>query len=130
MIGTNNVMPGQDGSFPLQQLLELEHELEIAMDAIAHNALVEFEQSLWRQEMLCQGLKRALPALVRSPEMGRLRSDLHQAAASLLERKRGFEALVGRSKQNSALLQDLCGLYLHLPLSASASETSSLSCEA
>ena len=37
----------------LQSLHELAHELERAMQAIAHNALAEFEESIANQQSLC-----------------------------------------------------------------------------
>lgn len=113
----------------LKQLADLERELEIATDAIARNSLAEFEQSLWRQEMLCSGLKRSMQSLRRAGLDSQPLKALRASARSVWTANRSYAVLIARTRQSAAVLQDLCGLYRHLP-SRRLSLEPTLSCEA
>jgi hypothetical protein len=114
----------------LQHLEALQREVKIAVSAIAHNSLPEFEQSLWRQEMLCAGLKRLLLAVRRSTreidDLGRLQA----AGGRLRTLNRTYEGLVRRATQSAAQLRGLCQLYTNVPAPQMRPATTSLSCEA
>lgn len=112
----------------LRQLAELERELGIATDAIARNCLSDFEQSLWRQEMLCAGVKRALHSL-RAPQPKTQAHALQTRAQSLRTANQAYAVLIARSQASAALLQGLCSLYRHSRVSASGPQRI-FSCEA
>jgi hypothetical protein len=114
----------------VQQLEDLQHELQTAISAVARNSLADFEHSLWRQEMLCAGLKRSIFVLGRYAADKQSLAPLRVANIVLQNLNRSYESLVQQSSRSVALLQDLCSLYKNAPLSAIDGALPSLSCEA
>ncbi|MGI4756693.1 MAG: hypothetical protein ACRYGF_07585 [Janthinobacterium lividum] len=114
----------------LQQIEALQQQLQAGMDAIARNSLHDFEQSLWQQEMLTNGMRRSLALLstlaVDAPLLQRVR----QASASLQHTSRSYQKLVDQSSRSATVLHDLCSLYQHAPVQAEATKQQALSCEA
>jgi len=118
------------GAAPLQVLKELRDELQAALSAVARNALPDLELSLWRQEMLCMGLKRSLFLLKRSVPGKEVLRHLRDASISLQNMNRSYESLVQQSNRSTSLLLDLCSLYKDAPVPAIDHALPSLSCEA
>jgi hypothetical protein len=90
---------------------DLEQELQTAMSAIGCNMLKDFEESLWRQEMLCARLKRSISRLRLDPLKDEAARCLHESAVRLQAKSRSYEKLVARSSRSAAVLQHLCALY-------------------
>lgn len=113
------------------QLLEdLQHELQDAISAVARNSLADFELSLWRQEMLCAGLRRSTFLLGRSSVGKETLCGLRVASVALRRLNCSYESLVQQSSRSVALLQDLCSLYKNTPVPTIDHTIPSLSCEA
>jgi hypothetical protein len=118
------------GAVSLQNVKDLQDELQAAISAVARNSLSDLELSLWRQEMLCAGLKRSLFVLRRSAPGKELLRRLRGESVSLQHMNRSYESLVQQSSRSMSLLQDLCSLYTNAPVPAIDHALSSLSCEA
>jgi len=118
------------GAAPLQKLKDLQDELQAAISAVARNSLYDLELSLWRQEMLCAGLKRALFVLGRSAPGKEVLCRLRGAGVSLQNMNRSYESLVQQSNRSMSLLLDLCSLYKNAPVPTIDRALPSLSCEA
>ncbi len=125
-------LPTHDGAAVaqhyLQQATALRKELLTAVDAIAQNSLPEFEQSLWRQEMLSSGMRRNLQLLrnlyLQTPLLEQMRS----ANASLQQVSRTYQGLLSQVSQSAALLRGVCTLYGQAP--SPAHHQQQLYCEA
>jgi hypothetical protein len=114
----------------LRRLAELHSEMKAAIAAIASNSLSDLEHSLWRQEMICAGLKRSIFTLRRSALSAETLGNLRDVSHSLRELNRSYESLVQQSNRSAALLLDLCRLYTHVPAPVHGTAPNSLSCEA
>lgn len=105
----------RDGTAIAQQYLKqataLRLQLLAAMDAIAHNSLPDFEQSLWQQEMLSSGMRRSLQLMQHLYLQPSLLSELRSANASLQQLSRTYQGLIGQASQSAALLRGVCTLY-------------------
>jgi hypothetical protein len=118
------------GAMSLRQLKDLQDELQVAISAIARNSLPDLELSLWRQEMLCAGLKRSLFVLARSTPGKEMLGHLRSETVSLQQVNLSYESLVQQSSWSMSLLQDLCSLYKNAPAHSILHALPSLSCEA
>lgn len=126
-------MSDQDAAMParcLDALADLHHEVSVAMGCIARNALGDFELSLWRQELLCAGLKRAIVEVTPSRLDKRTRERLRELGMALRNQAQGYEVLVRECNKATAILRDLCLLYGHAKGISQISNLPSLSCEA
>lgn len=113
----------------LQQYQDLHAELDAAIDAIARNALADFEHSLWQQEMLSTNLRRSLFLLANTAIAPELRRDLTAAGEALRQKAQVYKALVDRAEGTAKLLGGVCSLYQLAP-SSSLETRPMLSCEA
>jgi hypothetical protein len=111
-------------------LRDLQQEISIAIDCIARNALGDLELSLWRQEMLCAGLKRAIVAICPSIADWSTRECLRERATALQDRAQVYALLIGQCRRSNAVLRDLCGLYGNAKGLPENSNVASLLCEA
>lgn len=95
----------------VQAIEYLEQEIQTATSAISRNMLKDFEESLWRQEMLCARLKRSMIAI--RPDRLKLEAagSVRESAARLLAKSQSYGKLVARSSRSAAVLQHLCALY-------------------
>jgi hypothetical protein len=107
----DRTMGGEPATGCFDLLRDLQREISIAIDCIARNALGDLELSLWRQEMLCAGLKRAIVAIRLSSADWSPRECLRELATALQDRAQVYALLVGQCRRSNAVLRDLCGLY-------------------
>ena len=90
---------------------ELRKEIDIAMKSIAHNALSDFEMSLWRQEMLCAWLKRKIQGIGTSTSEQDTRSCLHDSTNALKDQLQSYEVLIRQCTRSAAVLSRVCRLH-------------------
>src|ERR1700739_2516776 len=90
---------------------DLVQELQAAANAIGCNKLAGFEESLWRQEMLCARLKRKIATLRADSPKVESSNPLRNSAMRLQAQTQIYENLVARSSRSAAVLQHLCALY-------------------
>lgn len=113
----------------LQQAHALKQELQAAMDAIAQNSLPDFEQSLWRQEMLATGMHRSLLLLRHHHVVPAQLAELRTANAALQLVSRTYGTLIHQAGQSASLFSGLCTLYGQNSIPA-AGKQPNLYCEA
>jgi len=111
-------------------LNDLEHEIQSASSAIAHNKLKDLEESLWRQEMLCGRLKRSVPTIRAAAPNKDSTAILCEAAARLRLRSQTYEKLVAHASRSTSILQHLCCLYRNAAQRSWAGMYNSMSREA
>ena len=123
----------------LHDVEQLRGEIESAMLCVSGNRLAALEESLWRQQVLCTGLRHLSRSLateaIERPLMGRIQ----QASAALDQLNRSYAQLIQQSSRDNSLLLGLCRSYqesaeqaasssTHIPTPGAASR--SWSCEA
>jgi hypothetical protein len=97
----------------IAQLNALQDEIRHAMAALGEDALQSFEESLWRQEVLCHGLqalRRSAPAPSPTTEASQ---ELRSAAGSLREVTRTYQEAVQQASASTALLRLICCTHKH-----------------
>ena len=114
----------------LKQVEQLVAELGLAMTAVSQNCVEDMERSLWRQEMLCATLGRAIERLRRSPRHSLGLQPLRSAAAELERATGSYGSLAQQGKRTVAPLLELCHLYRSAPASSQYPLLTPLSCEA
>jgi hypothetical protein len=90
---------------------DLEQEIQTAAGAIARNNLRDLEESLWRQETLCAGLKRSISTVCLAAPSAGSRATLREAASELRTQSQIYGKLVTQSSRSITILQHLCSLY-------------------
>ena len=95
----------------LEQISDMGRQVEVAIAAVARNSLVDFENSLWHQEMLCETLKRSVLLLRDSVQNDEARARLSDALTALYKLNRTYESLMLQSSHTAAVLHDLCARY-------------------
>lgn len=105
----------------LQHMQELGHEISAAMDAIASNAIPEFQESVARQEMLCASMAAMANTVgegFRSSKETTLAGidpavefKIRAASKAILELNLQYSALLRHSSRSIALLALLCRSY-------------------
>ncbi len=116
----------------LDELAALGYELQTAMSAIADNALPSFEESVWKQEVLCSNLKRLARLLDRQMPDSITARRIHLAAQAVHDLNRRYEILVRHSGRLTQLLSNLHNSYsgsVDSSLYAASSNRQTLSCE-
>jgi hypothetical protein len=117
---SNQAVPGQDqiAATYLQQLQALAVEISLAMDAIAGNALNDFQASVARQEMLCAVLANV--AKTMQPTSGSatrqslpfadpaIERNIHSTVAAVRQLNLQYAALLRHSGKSIAILASLC----------------------
>lgn len=103
------------GEVYLQQVDALRNEIGEAMAAISCNRLQAFEESLWRQEILCVGLKRLLGAAERSASgdagLAALGSRIQSSMTALQQVNRTYAELLRQAQSSNHLLFVLYQTY-------------------
>lgn len=120
------VLPQDEALAHVEQLM---HELHLAMSAAARNSVEEMEHSLWRQEMLCAALRRAIERMHGSPQRAANRASLRAAGVALEHVNKAYGSLVQQGRRSVAPLLELCHLYRSAPASSPDSPLTPLSCE-
>jgi hypothetical protein len=102
----------------LQQLQALAFEISVAMDAIATNALMSFQESVAKQEMLCgvlANIANTISERVRSSEQPLLvlsdssvERKIRGTSGAIRELNLQYAALLKHSGRSIALLLSLC----------------------
>jgi hypothetical protein len=105
----------------LQQMQELAREITASMDAIAANAIPQFQESVARQEMLCSSLVAMAGAVGKGfhsseqslPSGKGTEAELRIRAASkaIRELNLQYAALLRHSSRSIAVLTSLCRSY-------------------
>ena len=105
----------------LQHMQELGHEISAAMDAIASNAIPEFQESVARQEMLCAGLAAMANTVgegfssSKEPKISGIDTavefKIRAASKAIRELNLRYAALLKHSSRSIALLVLLCRSY-------------------
>ncbi len=97
-----------DQQLCLQAAKDLEHEIAAGVLAISLDSLETFEESLWKQQVLCATLQRHFESFsIR----GTLPSDLPYLVGALSDLQnvnRAYDALVQQSRSSADLLLRLC----------------------
>lgn len=115
-------MPAAPGPHPLaatylQHLQALAAELQLAMDAIAGNALLDFQASVARQEMVCAllaGVRTTIDRPANSPGPAYFPADpatqrrIDAAVRMVLHLNLQYVALLRHSARSNAQLASLC----------------------
>lgn len=111
-------------------LSDLRAEIGVAIDCVSRDALREFELSLWRQEMLCARIKRAVGS-ERFPGDGEeAQQRVHQMCIALKDQSEIYSAVIRQCSQSRAILSDLCHLYGNARGQSTSTNSSPLCCEA
>lgn len=124
---TSQASPQDDVLKQVEQLIE---ELHLAMTAVSQNCVEDMERSLWRQEMLCAAVERAIERLRCLPRHSLDLLPLRSVATELERSTRSYESLAQQGKRTVAPLLELCHLYCSAPASPQDSFLTPLSCEA
>lgn len=114
----------------LDSLLALRDEIGVAIDCISRDALHELELSLWRQEMLCARIKRAIGSTPFSRGNGEIMQRVQEMCIALKSRAEIYAAVLHKCSQSRAILSDLCCLYRNSTEQFRSNNSSSLCCEA
>ena len=103
------------GELYVYRIDQLREEVRRAMAAISGNSLQAFEESLWRQEVLCVGLKHLLltaQAAAPSNTSGATVNTRLQASLEALQQvNRSYAELIRQAQSSNYLLYALCQNY-------------------
>lgn len=113
----------------LQHVEAMQHQLQVATEAIMRNSLPDFEQSLWQQEMLTTCMRRNLAVLRGAPLDAALLRQLQAAVAALHRATCMYQGLIGQCSHTASLLRSLCTLHGQATPSTSG-RLQTLCCEA
>ncbi len=116
----------------LDELEALGCELQTAMSAIADNALPSFEESVWKQELLCSNLQRLARLLDRQTPDPLTARRIQLAVGAVHDLNRRYEILVRHSGRLTHLLSNLHKSYsgsVDSSLYSESSNRQTLSCE-
>lgn len=91
---------------------ELESELLRADSAISLNSLSQFEESIWRQQVLCASLQQELAAASDERLQADDRSSIIKALISLQSASHTYDALIQQSRSSTGSVLRLCSRYL------------------
>ncbi len=95
----------------LHALDALRHEIDEAMSAVSANTLQALEESLWRQEVLCVGLKRMLGTLQGNSLQNGATDRIKAAMTALHAVNRTYAEVVEQSRSSNHRLYALCLSY-------------------
>ena len=127
---TSTPLPTRDsthqGTAYLGDLEALREEVQLAVHAISTNSLAALEASLWRQEVLCVGLKHLSQSIDPHLLETSLRARIEVASTALHHLNRTYASLVQQARSSATLLQGLCRGYDD---TATGHRRPSLSCE-
>lgn len=121
-----HLLPQDEALVHVDQLIK---ELQLATSAVERNSVEEMEHSLWRQEMLCSALKRALERSICAPIHAATLGALRTAGVELEQVNRTYGSLVQQGRRSVAPLLELCRLYHGAPASSPDPLLTPLSCE-
>ena len=113
-----------------ETLAALRDEISFAIKCISRDALGEFERSLWRQEMLCQRIKRVIGPSSFSRGSGETRQLVGEMCTELKNQSEVYAAVMHKCRSSRSFLWDLCCLYAGSRGHSASMNLSSLRCEA
>lgn len=99
------------GEASLEHVEALRAEIHRAMAAVSGNALEAFEESLWRQEVLCVGLKHLLGAAHERDRSLTLQTRLRASMTALHQLNQSYAELLQQAQASNHLLYALCRSY-------------------
>ena len=103
------------GELYVHRIDELREEVRHAMAAISGNRLQAFEESLWRQEVLCTGLKHLFltaQAVTPSPTSRTpVNTRLQASLEALHQVNRSYAELIRQAQNSTHLLYAPCQNY-------------------
>lgn len=111
-------------------LSDLRAEISVAIDCISRDALREFELSLWRQEMLCARIKRAIDSTRFSQGSEGARQRIQEMCIALKSQSDIYARVMHKCSRSTAILSDLCHLYGNVRDHSRNTNSSPLCCEA
>ena len=95
----------------LQQLELMREEIGRSMQAVAGNSLSEFEESLWRQEVLCVSLRRLVRAMVRATPSSSALARIFTVTTELCCLNQTYAHLIQQTRASCDLMYGLCRSY-------------------
>jgi hypothetical protein len=125
----------------LQQLQALAFEISIAMDAIAANAITNFQESVAKQEILCDVLATMANTIGKNPRTSEqsllalsdmsVERRIQATIGAIRELNLRYAALLQHSGRSIALLASLCRSHTgqHLEAGRPRSKRQTWSCE-
>lgn len=102
------VQQNSSGDLCLERIEALRQEITRAIAAISGDTLGDLEESLWRQEVLCVGLKHLLPELRTLQPRTLLAVRLGESMSALQELNRTYAELLRQAQSSNKLLLRLC----------------------
>lgn len=103
------------GELYVHRIDELREEIRHAMVALSGNRLEALEESLWRQEVLCTGLKHLLGTVQEAAPGTPLDARLQASLAALHHLNQSYAELLRQAQASNHLLHALC-MHYGLPL--------------
>lgn len=103
------------GELYVHRIDELRREIGHAMAAISLNKLGAFEESLWRQEVLCTGLRNLLTTAQDEACGTILGIRLQSSLSALREVNRSYAELLRQAQTSNSLLHALCQAHCPNP---------------
>lgn len=95
----------------VHRLDELREEIGRAMAAISGNKLAALEESLWRQEVLCTGLKHICCTAEQAQPGPALAKELRKSLCALHNANRSYVELLRQAQVSNHLLYALCAAH-------------------
>lgn len=99
------------GELYVHRIEELREEIRYAMAAISGNQLRALEESLWRQEVLCTGLRHLLGSAQESSTGSWLNPQLQTSLAALHQTNLAYAELLRQAQVSNHLFATLCQSY-------------------
>lgn len=96
------------GEFYVHRIEELREEVRHAMAAISGNKLQALEESLWRQEVLCTGLKHLVGTVQAADPGTTLNTRLQASLTALHQLNQSYAELLRQAQASNHLLYALC----------------------
>ena len=107
----------------LHDVEQLRAEIESAMLCVSGNRLAALEESLWRQQVLCTGLKHLSRSIATETVERPLARRIQEASSALDQLNRSYAVLIQQSSQSNNLLLRLCRSYQESAPESSLSTT-------
>ena len=99
------------GKLFVHRIQEVREEIRRAMAAISGNELGALEESLWRQEVMCTGLKQLLCTARQAQPGPALATELRTSLRALHDVNLSYAELVRQSQASNHLLYALCAAH-------------------
>lgn len=99
------------GKLFVHRIQEMREEIRRAMAAISSNELGALEESLWRQEVLCTGMKQLLRTARQAQPGPALATELRTSLRALYYVNLSYAELVRQSQASNHLIYALCAAH-------------------